>query len=1056
MASKSRGGSGEEGSSILIDYFKYTKIYQSKYGENTVVFMQVGAFFEVYSIKHPKTGFYEITKILEFTETCNLNIAEKKISIGNGPIENPYQSFPEITDKTPEVTITKQITQWLRSIPECKVVMAGVRDYQIEKYIQKMTDAGFTVVVYTQEKDSRNIITRKIQNIYSPGTFLGIDEENSSTNSKLSNHIMSIWMESNERRLGSTEKMLVCGISCINIFTGETHLFEYENSYMMNPTTFDELERIVSTFYPKELIIIGEGVGLDQESVQTILKYIGIPSNTAIHTFFLGTTENQAVKNCIKQTYMKQILSTIYGNPDIFDTCMEFQSNVIATQSFCYLLHFIQEHNQELIKRIHMPVFSNVSNRMILANHTLRQLNILNDGSLDGKSAGHYSSVAVFLNKCCTAMGKRKFHYQITHPTFDIEWLNQEYETIDQILQKYPIEKLREIRQHMKCGMKDLERLGRQIIAGRIYPSGIVHLYETMKCLQYIRENYMISMPMDQEVNMADFLVFLETRFYLERCVGLQSMTTFEHNIIKKGVSTELDKCIDRRIIIESLIKDIRQGLIQSILKEDSASGSTKNQEDFIKIHETEKNGISFQITKKRSKIVQDLVKKREEDIIVSLLDGTETVDIKWCDLRVESASTNYDEIRFPYLTRQTRDLNHIEDELNNLISDTYRKILTEIATSWYDLIEQIGIYISQIDVTFCKSYMAIENRYCRPIIQTYKEKAYVHAEGLRHCLIEHLQQNELYVTNDVYLGKDEQDGILLYGTNAVGKTSIIKALGISIIMAQAGCYVPCSRFKYWPYKAIFSRILGNDNIFKGLSTFAVEMSELRMILKTATKDSLILGDELCSGTETDSALAIFTAGLIKLSAIESSFIFATHFHEILKFQEMQELTKIAVKHMSVVYDYEKECLIYDRKIKDGPGNRMYGLEVCKSLYLPQDFLELANKIRLNHSEIKSELSSPKSTYNSQKIRGICEMCGEKMGEEIHHLQWQQDADEKGFIGHFHKNHKANLASVCEGCHEKIHHIESTKMIEETTKIEKGNRLVRKKTTRGYIISSKE
>lgn len=126
-----------------------------------------------------------------------------------------------------------------------------------------------------------------------------------------------------------------------------------------------------------------------------------------------------------------------------------------------------------------------------------------------------------------------------------------------------------------------------------------------------------------------------------------------------------------------------------------------------------------------------------------------------------------------------------------------------------------------------------------------------------------------MYVTNDIRLGKEnsgtsdneEFDGMLLYGTNAVGKTSLIKSIGISIIMAQAGLYVPCESLLFSPYHSIYTRILGNDNIFKGLSTFAVEMTELRTILRMADKNSLILGDELCSGTESDSALSIFTCG---------------------------------------------------------------------------------------------------------------------------------------------------------------------------------------------------
>ena len=159
-------------------------------------------------------------------------------------------------------------------------------------------------------------------------------------------------------------------------------------------------------------------------------------------------------------------------------------------------------------------------------------------------------------------------------------------------------------------------------------------------------------------------------------------------------------------------------------------------------------------------------------------------------------------------------------------------------------------------------------------------------------------------------------NGILLYGTNAVGKTSFIKAIGIAIVMAQAGLYVPASEFIYYPYETLFTRILGNDNIFKGLSTFAVEMTELRTILQMADKNSLILGDELCSGTESDSALSIFVAGLENLHKKYCTFLFATHFHEIVKYEEILALTQMKMYHMSVKFDKKNNKLEYDRKLK--------------------------------------------------------------------------------------------------------------------------------------------
>ena len=146
----------------------------------------------------------------------------------------------------------------------------------------------------------------------------------------------------------------------------------------------------------------------------------------------------------------------------------------------------------------------------------------------------------------------------------------------------------------------------------------------------------------------------------------------------------------------------------------------------------------------------------------------------------------------------------------------------------------------------------------------------------MRHALIEHLNKEEAYVPNDISLEVDK-NGMLLYGTNAVGKSSLIKSIGISIVLAQSGMFVPCSSFVYFPYKSVFTRILGNDNIFKGLSTFAVEMCELRTILTNCCENSLVLGDELCSGTEIDSALAIFASGVNYLCKKKATSVSYTH-----------------------------------------------------------------------------------------------------------------------------------------------------------------------------------
>jgi DNA mismatch repair protein MutS len=146
------------------------------------------------------------------------------------------------------------------------------------------------------------------------------------------------------------------------------------------------------------------------------------------------------------------------------------------------------------------------------------------------------------------------------------------------------------------------------------------------------------------------------------------------------------------------------------------------------------------------------------------------------------------------------------------------------------------------------------------------------------------------------------------------------------------------------------------------------------------------------------------------------------------------------MKHMTVKYDKDSNTLIYDRKLKDGPGNNMYGLEVCKSLDLPFDFLTRAHDIRMKYNkEDENTLSRKTSHFNSLKVKGMCELCNERLGKDIHHLNYQQNANQHNYIEEddlmFHKNHKANLVNICEECHDKVH---KENIIYKKQKSEKG------------------
>ena len=143
---------------------------------------------------------------------------------------------------------------------------------------------------------------------------------------------------------------------------------------------------------------------------------------------------------------------------------------------------------------------------------------------------------------------------------------------------------------------------------------------------------------------------------------------------------------------------------------------------------------------------------------------------------------------------------------------------------------------------------------------------------------------------------------------------------------------------------------------------------------------------------------------------------------KIVDYEEIKKLTTLHMYHMCVIFDKEQNCLIYDRKMKPGSGESIYGLEVCKSLHLDDDFLTNAYELRNKYfPEKQGELSRKTSTYNSKKIRSMCELCEKELSSEVHHIKYQKNADNNGFIEGFHKNHLGNLLSVCESCHHKLH-----------------------------------
>ena len=1000
---------------LIKEYFELTKKYQDEYGENTILLMQVGSFFEVYGIYSEINKAITGSKIVDFSQICELNIVEKNTCIGKD-----------------------------------NVMMAGFKDMQIEKYIKKIQDAGFTVVVYVQDEAVKNT-TRSLGGIFSPGTYFQPESQN------LTNSITCIWIDLIENKVLMKGKFVVVGVANIDIYTGKTSIFQFKETYINNPTTYDELERFISIYNPSEVLLISNLP--EEKELDYIISYAGI-SSSLIHKIHIiekheqpekiQTEKMKRVKNCEKQSYQKEVLSKFYKFDDYNVFVQNFYENNIATQSFCYLLDFVYQHNPHLVNKLSEPIFENCSTRLSLANHSLKQLNIINDGNV---KSSKYSCVSQLLNNCQTPMGKRKFLYNILNPVCDEEYLQREYDITEYYLTE--LEKYNNLYKMKLSSIKDLSKWERLIFLKKISPKSfyslhnnitiIKEIYNFIKTDETLIKYFNVFEPniLNIEGYCDDLLNFINSNIDIEIAKDIDQCQQFEVNFIKLGVDEELDKKTDTLRDSEIKLEEIRIYLSSLIENKEKKSSKTS---DYVKIHETEKNNFSLLSTSRRCKLLADSLPASESITTLSFISkgSTKMFDLKMSknlfSFEKQSTSNNY--IVNEQINGLCKTISSIKISMRDLITLVFNKFVVKIE-SYQNKFESIINFITLIDLLHTKSSIAKSFNYCKPTIVK-SDKSFVDAKNLRHCLIEQFQTNEIYVTNDIVLGDNQTDGMLLYGTNAVGKTSFIRALGIAVVLAQAGLYVPCSAFNFKPYKYIFTRIIGNDNIFKGLSTFAVEMSELRTILRLMNENSLVLGDELCSGTETMSAISIFIAGIQQLHRCGSSFIFATHLHEIVDFEEITSLNKLVQKHMAVVYDKENDALVYDRKLRDGPGSNMYGLEVCKSLNLPDDFIKAAFEIRMKYSPENGSLLSQKSShFNSKKIVSMCEKCFKNPAKEVHHLQHQSDANEDGLIyncdGVFHKNNLANLMSLCETCHNEMHQ-----------KFKKGSRRV--KTTRGYKV----
>ncbi len=931
---------------ILKEYIKYHDDNVKKYGENTVVLMQVGSFYEIYSVQNDTINVG--ADIYKLADILGIQVVRRNKSIP----EINYDNF----------------------------LMSGWNMYATEKFQKILLNNNYTVVFVDQISEPPNP-ERKITNIISPGTMI----ENYNNNDN--NNLLSVYINRYPQQYD--KYIYVVGLSVIDVSTGQNNVHKIISSLNDNSIWSDELFRLIHYYSPKECIF-HDDANLSKEEVCNMFQ---LNSQTLHYNLF----QNKDFK---KPSFQNEFLKKIFNSG--FLTPIEYLGfdESEMTLSYIYMIQFIHEHKLENLNHLPKPVLKCDEKKLILSNNTIYQLYLVPNKEHESEK---YNSLLSILNKCDTAIGRRLCKNRLLYPILDKDELKNRYDMIEKFQKEH-------LYNSLKPSLKkilDVEKLHRRMGLNLLSPYEFFSIHASYNYLIKIIEKINNPLPEVNEkykptIQRLDcFMNDYKNVFQIDE-LEKYSLTNMITSVFRKGIYEDLDV----------LQNNIDNGLKSIVLFCESLNKYIDpKKQGCIKRDNNDKYGYYLYVTDNRAKTFQKSVKNLVD---TSVKIGEYTLDLKDIKFTKRGGNTH---IEFPILSDITNKYSSDRLKIQGINKEYYQKKCSEYYKSYRGLFDNIVEFIGFVDLNSCLAKISIENVYCKPEIIN-SDRSMFTAKDIRHPIVERVQTEIEYIPNDVAL---DENGILLYGTNACGKSTLMKSIGLTLIMAQSGFFVPCKEFIYSPYTQIFTRILNNDNIFKRQSSFAVEMSELRGILKRADNHSLVLGDEVCSGTETTSALSIVSAGLKTLSDLKCSFIFTSHLHQLMDIQIVKSLETLQVYHLKIEYNSETETLIYKRKLEPGSGPAIYGLEVCKSLDLGDDFISLARNVQMELSNIdKTLVNDKKSNYNSDILMDICQVCKGK-SEHTHHIKEQCTADSNGNIDSHHKNISHNLVQLCESCHHKVH-----------------------------------
>lgn len=843
--------------------------------------------------------------------------------------------------------------------------MCGFPVHSLSRYVTHLIRNGYTVAVYDQKPLEKGKITRFLQGVYSPCVSLDVEDADGMEDAGGENHDRGLMAVSCEAFEDDLQNRSATAVSMVYVNTSNGSVLCDDQSFHEKQDVFSWLLKIRDLHKPQEVLWKGPDVFTD------------VFSNTMVHKM----PENWAGDNrkYKEHEFQEQFLQKVYPdcNKDggVLISAVEragLERHPDLVPLFVCTLEYLHDHHPLTVHRLLPPSFDNNTNDVFYNPSSLYDLNMI--------SKDKETSILSLLDHTSTPMGKRLLRKQVFTPVFDTTILNQRYDEIDSFMKMKDRIDMNKVSFH---GL-DAEHVMRRLQIGVV---GVQRLFRFLRFLldvRDMRDHVPNHLPMSQEWMMHDKSIDSWAAFVKDTwdLALMQSWRNWEDDGVWSSSPPEL---VEMETKLQHHESQIRQW-IEKTFGEDLRSKLVLAEEEAYLL-----------LTKKKYLELKD----------------------KHTDARFRAMSSSH-RLHHPRLDGHYHDRKRLMTEIVKRRRQLFQDQVMDMMSHYHDEMVMLVRMSARMDVILSHVRNVETHRLSRPIPDTDTGSMVVH--GLRHLLVE-ANPSIRYVSNDLCLGEHEGHGILLFGQNSAGKSTLMKSLGVAVMMAQSGMFAPCTRMMWRPVRSFFTKIGSRDNIWKGRSTFITEMSELRHILERSDDRSLILCDELTSGTETFSATGIVASTLSQLLSQKSHFIMTTHLHTLKQFPKLMEDRRLRVMHLSMEYDAKTKNIYFDRILRDGYGKSIYGLEIAEYLGFSPEFLKNAYAYR-SQLDRDDDRSAPKkrSRYNSKKWVDKCEKCGSTEELHTHHIEPQVLADEDGFIGNHHKNRLSNLMVLCRECHEHEHH----------------------------------